>query len=1089
MRYYGLLITFVMALATAMGFPAPASAQIFGSVTAIGGSASDIALDETRGVLYIADLGGSVIDVMSTSSGTIQTSINVPSLHPGALAISRDAQFLLVANYNNGATTPQGTNSITLIRLGNNSSQTFETGDPPLGVAFLGNNNIALVVTTTSILTFDPVSGQTSVLGTFANLSTTLPAPFATFPGQILETALTTSGDGNTVWGIGSAGTGNQIIYRFDSKAGQVYATGYVSSPALLPRVSVSNDGTYAMIGYSLISYNRLNPYGFLQGRYPTVLASTNITGSAIDSTNGIIYGQFPDSNQPTGPAPSSLTPVPGTFSGKQPALLIMDSDNLTVHYRINIPEDMVGRAILNSAGTVLYAISESGVMTLPVGNLNQYPRVTAAQQDILITTNFCNQNNVTQALTITDPGGGHTPFSIAPAQPGVTISPASGTTPATVQVSVNPEAFPGSSGTTAVSLQLSSNTAVNQPLPVRLLLNNPDPSQRGTVVDQPGVLSDILPDPARNRFYVLRYDMNQLLVFDGTSNSLIATLRTATSPTMMSFTSDQNFMLVGHDDSQLIRVYDLNAMVEAPTSPIVLPGGHYARSIAQSNAATLVLVRNEGATYPCSPTPLSGPGMVDVINLPAQNAAPPCTLGIYQNSMPATSVLTPSPNGSSILLASPDGTVALYSAAANTFVNSRKDLSSLSGAFAASSYGSYVIGSTYFDSSLVPTGTIGTSSTVPSGFSFTGTGGYLASSAKTTGVGVIQLLPTLQSGSVSPTAMVEAPLLPTAPAATTTSTSGTGTSGTGTSGTGTSGTGTSGTGTGTGTGTSTGTGTGTNGSGSTSAYAQTSFTRTVAPMPSAGTVVVLSTSGFTVLAANYAAAVAPPSISSVVNAANGTSPVAPGGLISVYGQQMSPVNMATSQIPLPTALADSCLSINGSPVPLLFVSSQQINAQLPFNVSGSSALTVHTPGGISNNYYFTVQPTAPSVFMSASAGPETGLATIVRTANNQLVTPTNPINPKDTLVIFLTGMGQTTPQVQAGLPSPQSPLAAANVAPIVTLGGMPLSVIYAGLSPDEVGVYQINATVPTGVTQGLSVPLTINQGGSATTINVRVVN
>jgi uncharacterized protein (TIGR03437 family) len=262
-----------------------------------------------------------------------------------------------------------------------------------------------------------------------------------------------------------------------------------------------------------------------------------------------------------------------------------------------------------------------------------------------------------------------------------------------------------------------------------------------------------------------------------------------------------------------------------------------------------------------------------------------------------------------------------------------------------------------------------------------------------------------------------------------------------------------------------------------------------VAPLPSAGTVVVLSTSGFTVLAANYAAAVAPPSISSIVNAADGTSPVAPGGLITVYGQRMSPVNMATSQVPLPTALADSCLSINGSPVPLLFVSSQQINAQLPYNVAGSSALTIYTPGGISNNYYFAVQPTAPSIFMSASAGPETGLAAIVRTANNQLVTPTNPINPKDTIVIFLTGMGMTTPQVKAGLPAPQSPLAAANVAPIVTLGGAPLTVSYAGLSPDEVGVYQINATVPTGVTQGLSIPLIINQGGASTTISVRVVN
>jgi hypothetical protein len=766
MRYNYLLTSIAFALASGLGLPAPAGAQVFGSVTAIGGSASDIALDETRGLLYVANFGASLIDVMSTTDGSIHSSINVAP-QPGALAISKDAQYLLIAHYANGNATPQGSNLITLIHLADNSVQTFNTGDSPLGVAFLGNGT-ALIITTTSILSFSPVSGQTAVLDTFANLANALPVSQATFPSQILQTALTTSGDGNTVWGIAGAGTGSQVIYRYSLVTSTIYATVYVSSPALLPRVSVSNDGSYAMVGYSLIGTNSLNPSGFLQGRYPNVIASTTITGSAIDSTNGIIYGQFPDVNQPTGLASSSST----TTSSLKPALLIMDSDNLTQHYRINMPEDMVGRAILNAAGTVLYAISESGVMTLPVGTLNQYHRVAAAQEDILISTNFCNQSNVTQSLAITDPGGGSTPFTITPSQTGVSVSPASGTTPATVQVSVNPTAFPGASGTTAVTLQLSSGSAVNQPKSVRLLLNNPDPSQRGTVIDQPGVLSDILPDAARNRFYVLRQDMNQLLVFDGSSNSLLATLRTATSPTMMSFSSDQNYLLVGHNDSQLVMVYDLNAL--AAVSPVVLPGGHYARSIAQSNAATLVLARNEA----------NGTGVVDTLNLAAQTASALGTLGIYKNSVSPTAVLTPSPNGSTILLASPDGNVMLYSAAANSFVASRQDLTSLSGAFAASSYNTYVVGNNIFNASLVPSGTMGPTGTVSSGFTFTGAGGYMASAATASGAGVIQQMSTLQSGSASPVTMVEAPLLPTAAATVTTPATGAGT-GTGT-GTGT---------------------------------------------------------------------------------------------------------------------------------------------------------------------------------------------------------------------------------------------------------------------------------------------------------------
>jgi uncharacterized protein (TIGR03437 family) len=92
-------------------------------------------------------------------------------------------------------------------------------------------------------------------------------------------------------------------------------------------------------------------------------------------------------------------------------------------------------------------------------------------------------------------------------------------------------------------------------------------------------------------------------------------------------------------------------------------------------------------------------------------------------------------------------------------------------------------------------------------------------------------------------------------------------------------------------------------------------------------------------------------------------------------------------------------------------------------------------------------------------------------------------------VTIYLTGMGQTNPAIQAGQPAPSKPLANAAVAPVITLAGAGLTVTYAGLAPGEIGVYQVNATVPTGVATGLSMPLVINQGGAATTLNVRVIN
>jgi uncharacterized protein (TIGR03437 family) len=245
------------------------------------------------------------------------------------------------------------------------------------------------------------------------------------------------------------------------------------------------------------------------------------------------------------------------------------------------------------------------------------------------------------------------------------------------------------------------------------------------------------------------------------------------------------------------------------------------------------------------------------------------------------------------------------------------------------------------------------------------------------------------------------------------------------------------------------------------------------------------------VLPWNYAASVAPPKISSVVNAADFSGAVAPGGLISVFGAQLSPVNLATSEVPLPTALADSCLSVNGQPVPVLFVSPNQMNAQMPFEAVGNVTMILRTPGGTSDNYNLQVLPNAPSVFRTGAAGPNTNIPTVVRNDDGQLVTDSHPIHRKDktALVIYLTGLGPTTPAVPTGMPAPLSPLATALTRPSITLGGVQLQLLYFGLAPGLVGVNQINVEVPGNVPDGLSVPLVIGQGPSSTSLSVRVVD
>jgi uncharacterized protein (TIGR03437 family) len=123
--------------------------------------------------------------------------------------------------------------------------------------------------------------------------------------------------------------------------------------------------------------------------------------------------------------------------------------------------------------------------------------------------------------------------------------------------------------------------------------------------------------------------------------------------------------------------------------------------------------------------------------------------------------------------------------------------------------------------------------------------------------------------------------------------------------------------------------------------------------------------------------------------------------------------------------------------------------------------------------------------------GSDTNIPTVVRNDDNELVTPSHPIHRKSNtaLIIYLTGLGPTTPSVPSGQPGPSNPLAFSTVQPTVTLGGTTLPVLFSGLAPGMVGVDQINVSVPFTVPDGMSVPLVITQGSVSTSIPERVVD
>lgn len=986
-------------------FAAAAWGGTFGTVVSIGGQASGLALDAQRGVLYIANFTANRIEVMSLANNTIQTSINVAA-QPSSLALSPDDHYLVVTHFGNAAPPATSTNAVTVIDLTTSGKQTFALGSPPLGVAF-GIDGLALLVTTTDFMLLDPTSGTTQELSTIAGVvAKTLPQPPASFPPNIVAATVGASADGTVIYGFSDS-----LLFRYDV-ATQTLSSGlYTSSPTLGPRaISVSNDGSYFTAGWTLKDSQFYNI-----SQFPNVSGVLNVGTTAIDSVHKFIYSQIPP---------------PGTLPA--PTMQVVDSDNLTVRNTINLPENFAGNSVLSVDGSMMYGISDSGVMVLPVGALNKARQVVATQEDMVFRGNFCDRNVATQSLTITDPSGGHTPFIITSDTVGLNVSQNAGVTPATITVTVDPNVFQNQQGTVTAHLQIQSAAAVNVPPAVRVLINSRQPDQRGSFVNIPGTLVDLLADPNINRarYYVLRQDKNQVLVFNAKNNTQIATLRTGNTPKGMAITFDQRYLLVGCDNSHYLNVFDLETL--QAVSPVRMFNGDYVQSVASSSNAILAVTRDAGGGDPS----------IHRIDLNTYSSSKLPSLGVYTNKVALNSVLAASSNGSSIFLAGADGSTMLYDAVSDTFTVSRQDFKALSGAYAASNFNFYVVGNNLLDSSLVPVTQFEAGTGSASGFAFvdaaafrTTTPSASASGLQSTSPGVIERLNLANASNATSlaTLLVEAPLVGSSSAA---------------------------------------------------------FTRTLAPLADQSAIVNLTISGVTVLAPNYDASVAPPQINKVVNAADLSANIAPGGLITLFGTQLSPSNQASAEMPLPTALANSCLTVNGLPMPILFVSPNQVNAQMPFEAVGNVTLALATPGGTSDNYNLTVQSNAPSIFR-VPAPDNTTVPTVFRNDDSQLVTDSHPVHRKanEALVIYTTGLGVTSPAVPSGMPAPTSPLAVALTAPTVTLGGVSLPVLYYGLAPGEVGVYQINVSVPASVPAGLSEQLVITQGTGTTSIGLRVVD
>ncbi len=209
--------------------------------------------------------------------------------------------------------------------------------------------------------------------------------------------------------------------------------------------------------------------------------------------------------------------------------------------------------------------------------------------------------------------------------------------------------------------------------------------------------------------------------------------------------------------------------------------------------------------------------------------------------------------------------------------------------------------------------------------------------------------------------------------------------------------------------------------------------------------------------------------LAGVVNAASfntGPSPpigIVPGSLVSIFGAALALNPGEAMAFPLPTQLRLARVTINGVPVPLLFVSPQQINFQVPFELTGSTVeVQITSDAGTSDPVTVPLISTQPGIFFDFA----TGLGAI-RNNDDGTTVLERPARAGDFIQVFCTGLGDVNPPGQTGLPAPASPLPETVSNPQVRIDGRDSLVTFSGLAPFFAGLYQINVQVPEGLPPG----------------------
>jgi len=282
---------------------------------------------------------------------------------------------------------------------------------------------------------------------------------------------------------------------------------------------------------------------------------------------------------------------------------------------------------------------------------------------------------------------------------------------------------------------------------------------------------------------------------------------------------------------------------------------------------------------------------------------------------------------------------------------------------------------------------------------------------------------------------------------------------------------------------------------------------------PYTGTITIQGTSpatGTTIVNVSLTVSAPLPVISGVTNAASGaTGSVSPGELISIFAPSngQSPIGPASSVSLSSTTCPTPCTSVStsmggvtvtfhpgGFVAPLLYVSSSQINAVVPYQMAGISSFSVEVTflGQTSNAFPLTLASTAPGIFTYAGAEQAAAIQYDPK-GNFSYNASSTPATAGWTIVLYVTGEGVVVPSANTGAVTvaastpPYTAVPAAGAPTVLFNNNTPATVSFYGEAPGLVsGVMQLNVVVPPGAGTG-AVPITVTIGSNSSQAGVTV--